>query len=184
MGNKSWVQERRDTIYDSQHMRVYADRVRLQNDVVVDDYSVVSLNDGVLIVATDENGSIIMLQEYKYAVDETMLCVPAGGLEEGEDIIEAGLRELQEETGYVASDGEYVGYVHEYPSKASHKLHIIRVKNAVKSSPTAHEETEQIESIHLLSIDELSLAMRQQKIKLASTLSAVVLAMPEVLISR
>lgn len=46
---------------------------------------------------------IVMIRNFRHAIDQTLLELPAGTLDrEGEDPLDAAHRELEEETGYVA----------------------------------------------------------------------------------
>lgn len=68
---------------------------------------------GVVVVAQDE-GRILVVRQYRYAVGEVLYELPAGKLEPGEDVLEAAKRELLEETGYTAEEWKSLGFI--YPS--------------------------------------------------------------------
>ncbi len=57
----------------------------------------------VAVVAVDGD-EVIFIKEYRPRLRETVLSCPTGGVEGGESFVEAGARELREETGYVAGD--------------------------------------------------------------------------------
>lgn len=57
---------------------------------------------GVCVAAKNEKGEFLVVEQYRYAFSQEVLEFPAGKLEPGEDPLEAGLRELREETGYQA----------------------------------------------------------------------------------
>ena len=48
------------------------------------------------------NGDIVLVKQYRYPVGKITLEVPAGKLDNNEDPLNCALRELEEETGYVA----------------------------------------------------------------------------------
>ena len=53
-------------------------------------------------VAVKENGNLIMVRQYRNALERETIEIPAGGINTGEDMQSAALRELEEETGYKA----------------------------------------------------------------------------------
>ncbi len=59
-----------------------------------------SYTDGAMIFATDEmKEKVVILKEFRVSAGKYMYMFPAGLIEEGEDIKEAGAREFKEETG-------------------------------------------------------------------------------------
>ena len=56
----------------------------------------------VCVLPLTENGEVIFVNQFRYALNKVTLEVPAGKLEKGEDPTEAALRELSEETGIEA----------------------------------------------------------------------------------
>lgn len=57
---------------------------------------------GVGVVALAEDGSVLLVRQYRHAARESLWEIPAGGREEGESVLETARRELREETGYGA----------------------------------------------------------------------------------
>ena len=62
----------------------------------------ISTNDGVGVIVVNENDEILLVRQYRHAMGIYTLEIPAGKMDCGEDIYEAALRELREETGYKA----------------------------------------------------------------------------------
>ena len=153
ISNVHWKRLSRTTLVDTKFLKVYNDHVQMPTGHIIDDYSIVSMPSGVIIVATDQQGRLLTQFEYKYAIDKTILNLPSGSIEGDEPVLDVAARELLEETGYVSDDLELIQTVYEYPSKADHVIHIVRAKNAYKSSTTSHEATESIGPVHLLSAD-------------------------------
>lgn len=149
--NTSWERKTRRVVLDTPYMRVYEDSVCLPGGKIIDDYTVVTMPSGVVIVGTDCDNKLIAHYEYKYAIDKTILNLPSGSVEEDEPILVTAARELLEETGYESNELELIQTLYEYPSKADHLVHIIRAKNAKKVTDAVHEATESISSVCLLS---------------------------------
>jgi ADP-ribose pyrophosphatase len=57
---------------------------------------------GAAVVPLLPNGSVVMIEQYRYAVGTTLWEIPAGRLEEGENPLACAVRELEEEAGYKA----------------------------------------------------------------------------------
>jgi 8-oxo-dGTP pyrophosphatase MutT (NUDIX family) len=178
--HKSWKQINRKTVYNTPHLRVHEDIVQLPNGATLDDYSIVEFNDVIMCVVTDTEGKLVMLQEYRYAVDQTMWNLPAGSIKRGEeDPMVAALRELQEETGYTSNDITHVTTLHDYPTKATHNVDVFRIKNASKTADAQPETSEEGLHVVLVEPDEVKRLVFAGEIKTTSALSALVVAMPE-----
>jgi len=162
-------------------MSVYEDIVRLPSGAMVDDYSVVDLPDGVLVVATDEQDRLILFEEYKYAVDDTVLTFPAGGIDDDETPEAAALRELLEETGYVATEATLLSGNYPYPSKLTHINHIVRVTGAVKQKARQLEASEAIGEVQLIPKDEIADLLKSGRFNTSYMIAALALAFPEYL---
>ena len=58
----------------------------------------------VAVLAMLDNGNLVMERQYRYPLHREFIELPAGKIDEGEDILLCAQRELLEETGYVASE--------------------------------------------------------------------------------
>ena len=74
---------------------------------------------GVAVIAVDKEQNVLMVEQYRKPYDEMVLEVPAGKLEPDENVKLAGLRELQEETGYKANKITYLGKCYPTPGYCS-----------------------------------------------------------------
>lgn len=98
----------------------------------------------VLVLPVLDDGRIVMIRNYRVAVDERLWELPAGKLEPGEQPKAAAERELQEETGYRAGSMTKLGEFYTSPGFADE---LIRVFIAEKLTETqrALETGEDIE---------------------------------------
>ncbi|MGI6703344.1 MAG: NUDIX hydrolase [Clostridia bacterium] len=76
------------------------------------------------ILALKKNGDIVMVRQYRKAVERELLELPAGKLEKGEDPKECAARELEEETGYRASDIRYIMTFYTSPGFSNEVMHL------------------------------------------------------------
>jgi ADP-ribose pyrophosphatase len=65
--------------------------------------------DAVAIAARFEDGQLLLVRQYRHAVGDWLLEIPAGRLDPGESALEAARRELEEETGYRARSWRPLG---------------------------------------------------------------------------
>ena len=79
--------------------KYYKDTVQLPNgSTAVWDFF--GHNGAAAAVAVLDDGRLLMVKQYRNALDRYTLEIPAGGLEPNEPTIDAAARELEEETGY------------------------------------------------------------------------------------
>src|SRR6056297_423448 len=110
-------------IYEGSILNLRKDNVKLYNDH--ETYrEVVEHSGGVAIVPVTEEGKILMVKQYRIAVDEVVLELPAGKLEEDEDVKKCAARELEEETGFRPADIKELFHFYTTPGYSSEKLHL------------------------------------------------------------
>lgn len=78
----------------------------------------------VVVVPLLDNGHVVLERQFRYPVGQVMIELPAGKLDAGEDPLLCGLRELQEETGYTASEWAYAGQMHLAIAYSTEIIHI------------------------------------------------------------
>ena len=118
---RPWQVLKRTTIYDSPWVRLHRDDVRLPDGSMIDGHHVVDFpRPAVCVVPIGDDGRILLIEHYRFITDTTGWEVPAGRLDESEQLEEAAARELREETGFVAERLDYLGFYH--PSNGSTNL--------------------------------------------------------------
>ena len=90
-----------EEIYHGKIFRVLKEVVELPEGKTTT-RDIVKHNGGVSVIAKTEDGKIPLVGQFRKGIERVSLEIPAGKLENGEDIEECGRRELREETGYNA----------------------------------------------------------------------------------
>lgn len=100
--------------FNGRLLRLRTDTVRLPDGKSAQ-REIVEHPGGVGIAALTDDGRILVVRQYRHAFHETVLEIPAGKLEKGEDPLLAAKRELAEETGAAAADWQYLGKLYPTP---------------------------------------------------------------------
>jgi ADP-ribose pyrophosphatase len=104
--------------------------------------------DCIAAVPVDVNGDIWLVKQHRIAVGKFMLEIPAGGIEAGEDAVEAVKRELQEEIGFLPRKITKLSGVYSSPGFCTEFLYIYLATELQPSRLTA-EDTAAIEAIRI-----------------------------------
>jgi len=169
-----WKKIARKTIYKTPFLTLFEDTVELPNGNVVDGYSIVQFPDVIIIVATDIDGMVVTITEYKYGANKLMRSFPAGHMNSKEDPIKAAQRELFEETGYGKGEFKYVGQVREFVTKNLGVGHVVRATNVEKISEQHLDENEELQ-ISLISLKTLHREILDHKWEGAKEVAAITL---------
>ena len=105
-----------EDIFEGKILHLYKDTVSLPNGNEAF-RELVRHHGAVCILALTDDRQVIVERQFRYPVDEVITELPAGKVEPGEtDWLATAKRELQEETGAVATDWQFLGYY--YPAAA------------------------------------------------------------------
>lgn len=108
-------------------------------------FFVIDCADWVNVIALDNAGRIVMVEQYRHGTDSITLEIPGGMVDPGEDALAAGLRELQEESGYRPGPqgrAMVIGMVEPNPAIQSNRCATVLVDGVVpgEAAPDEHEE--------------------------------------------
>ena len=97
----------RELIHKGAVVDIYADTVEFGGHVEKWDF--IHHNGAAAVVAIDNDGKLLLVRQYRNALDRFTLEIPAGKLDSpGEPTLDCAIRELEEETGYKAGNVEYL----------------------------------------------------------------------------
>lgn len=88
----------REERYNGPLFSVHSDKVLLPNGDT-SNREVIEHVDGAAVLPLDEQNNVLVVTQYRYVLGRTLLEIPAGKLDPGEDPATGALRELREETG-------------------------------------------------------------------------------------
>lgn len=152
-----------EQILDAGFFTVLREAVELPGGEVKDYYTAKHPG-AVAVVPVDEDGRVLMVRQFRQAAGDTLLEIPAGKLDPGEDPWMCGRRELEEETGYHCEHLELLTKFYASPGMTDEEIHVFvgTGLKLVAEMPT-HDGGEPIASEWLLS-DEVIPAIEDGRI--------------------
>lgn len=127
---------------------------------------------GAVIIPVTNDGKLVFILQYRFAHDETILELPAGKLEKGEDPKVCATRELKEETGYSSNNIIKLGKIYTTPGFCNEVLYIFLAKDLIEGEHAREEGEEGIE-LRYFTLQEIDDKIKNGEIVDAKTISAV-----------
>ncbi len=110
-------------IYTGMIVNVNVDTVTLPNGFTVD-LEVVRHPGAAAVVPMKDDGTVILIRQFRHAAAGFIYEIPAGKLHPGEDPIACAARELEEEIGYKAGKLELLSSIFTAPGFTDEMIHI------------------------------------------------------------
>jgi ADP-ribose pyrophosphatase len=135
-----------DPFIRSQELVFKGNHIQVRVDQVVDSEGKVSTKEIVLhpgavcVVAFLDNGELVLVRQYRHAAGKELLEICAGGLDPGEDPMDAARRELEEETGYLASEIVERGSFWTTPGFTTEFMYLYEATGLVKTQINPDED--------------------------------------------
>lgn len=127
----------------------------------------------VAVIAITDEGKMIMVEQYRKAMERSLVEIPAGKLEPGEEPLRSAERELEEETGYESAEMKHLISFYTSPGFADELVHLFVATGLTKKeNPAACDEDEFVELIEL-TVEEAQRFIEEGKIADAKTAYAV-----------
>ena len=119
-----WQKLRGEMVLRTPYYGVMRDRLLHPQGHEVDYYVIDHAREAVGVVATNDAGRVLMVQQWRHPVQQLVWSLPAGGMESGESPEQAIHRELREETGYEAARVRPLYRYHPNPGTANQVFHL------------------------------------------------------------
>ncbi|MBB5057866.1 ADP-ribose pyrophosphatase [Granulicella aggregans] len=138
--------------YKGRVINVYKDTVEEANGLIFK-RDVIRHNGSVVVLAIDESANpkdpiIILERQYRHAVGEFLLELPAGRIEPNEPPLAAAKREMIEETGYRAKSWKLLTKYFASPGFLGESMHIYLARD-IRPGEAQPEADEQIEILQM-----------------------------------
>ncbi len=110
-------------IFKTHFYRLRTDKCELPDGRVMPNYYVMEFTDWVNVIPITTDDRVILVEQYRHAIGKVTIEFPGGSVSLKESAELAGIRELQEETGYVPDEIRYVGKHRPNPAIQNNFLH-------------------------------------------------------------
>ncbi|HYT68026.1 MAG TPA: NUDIX hydrolase [Vicinamibacterales bacterium] len=135
-----------EEVFKGKVFSVSRDKVKMRNGRTVS-VEVVRHPKSVVIVPVPEPGKVILIKQYRHAVNAALWELPAGSVDEGESPEDAARRECHEEIGLVPATLVRLSAMYPTPGYCDEEMIFFRVSALEKTDEQAHiDEDEDIEA--------------------------------------
>jgi len=150
-----------EVAYEGHFLKVQRDTVRLP-DGNHSKREYIRHPGAVVVLPLFEDGSVLLERQFRYPLHEVFIEFPAGKIDPGEDPLVCAKRELQEETGYTATDWHFVCTIHNAIAYSDEHLDIF-IARGLKAGESKLDEGEFLETF-TTTVDEMLAWVRAGKV--------------------
>ena len=161
-----------EKIFDGRIISLFHQKVELPNGKT-GTREIVKHPGAVAVIPITNEGKIVLVEQYRKALERSLLEIPAGKLEKGEEPLTTAKRELEEETGYVAAKWEHIQSFYTSPGFADEYIHIYVAKGLQKLEVSADLDEDEFVEIFELTVDECLEELKKGSIHDAKTCFAI-----------
>jgi len=149
---------------------LYKDTVEVNGQIAEWDY--IHHDGAACVVAVTDNVKLLMVRQYRNALDRFTLELPAGKLDSpDEPTIECATRELEEETGYVAGKMEYLLTVNTTVAFCNEKVDVYLATGLSKTAQ--HLDPEEEINVEEWDIEDLKKLIYEGKLTDGKTIAGI-----------
>lgn len=171
MADNNYERLGRELIHKGAIIDYYQDTIRVANGNVVK-WDLIDHKGAAAVVAVKDDGKLLMVRQYRNALDRETLEIPAGGLNSvDEPTKEAAARELEEETGYVAGKLELLLTLRTTVAFCNEKIDVYLATDL--KSGRQHLDEDEFLNVESHDIEELVQMIYDCKIQDGKTVSAI-----------
>jgi len=163
---------KRETIFKGKIIDLHVDQVELPNGKSAS-REIVKHPGAVAVIAFTDDHKMIMVEQYRKPLERSLIEIPAGKLEKGEEPKNTAKRELEEETGYSCDELDHIASFYTSPGFADEIIHLFVAKGLKKiENPLQPDEDEFVHLLEL-SLEEALEYVQSGRIYDAKTMYAV-----------
>lgn len=160
-------------IHQGRVFALHRDRVTLPNGVVTT-LDVIRHPGAAAVVPVTDQGHVVLIRQYRYAVDDRIWEIPAGTLEPGESPLTCAQRELIEEIGMSAIRWRPLGTIMPLPAYSDERIHLFRAEGLAPAEQCL--DPDEILEVHTFPYAETLEMIRTGRIRDAKSIAGLAMA--------
>ncbi|MDY2700162.1 MAG: NUDIX hydrolase [Lachnospiraceae bacterium] len=161
----------RDLIAHGAIIDYYQDTIRVPNGNIAK-WDFIQHKGAAAVVPVDDEGRLIMVKQYRNALERYTLEIPAGGLQTAkEPTLDAAVRELEEETGYKAEHVELLISIYTTVAFCNEKIDIYLATGLTPGKQ--HLDEDEYVQVGAYTVEELTKMIFAGEIQDSKTVAAI-----------
>lgn len=162
---------KRELKYQGSIIPVYADTMELPNGKQVQ-WDYIDHNGAAAVIPVLEDGRILMVRQYRHALERNTLELPAGKKDvKGELGLACAKRELEEETGYCSDSLEWLVNISSWIAFTNEIIEVFVATDLKKTHQNLDED--EFVDVEAFTVEELKQMIFEGKIEDAKTMSGI-----------
>ena len=127
----------------------------------------------VAVLAITDDNKLVMVEQYRKALEKTIIEIPAGKLERGEAPLDCAKRELEEETGYECLEMKKLISFYTSPGFADEIIHLYIATGLRKKENAASPDEDEFLNLLEMTLEDAEKLIEEEKIHDAKTAYAI-----------
>ena len=161
----------RELAYQGTVLKVYKDHMKFSNGNT-EDWDFIHHDGAAAVVPVMDDGKILMVKQYRNALERDTLEIPAGKLDDpDEEGIVCASRELKEETGYSSDDLEWLLTIRTTGAFCNERIEVFVARNLIPGEQ--HLDEDEFVDVKAYKLEELKEMIFEGKIQDSKTMAAI-----------
>ncbi|HCD51348.1 MAG TPA: NUDIX domain-containing protein [Balneolaceae bacterium] len=167
-----WVTTNESVEYTTKIFKVLKRGMKIESEDHYAEFSILEAPDWINIVALTPERDIVLVEQYRYGIEEPTLELPGGVSDPGETPFESSKRELMEETGYSSEEWISLGKVSSNPAMLTNYTHTYLALNCIKTAEQDLDGNERI-NVHVLPLNDFLELVRSGEVSHSLVVAAL-----------
>jgi ADP-ribose pyrophosphatase len=176
MRDLTWKTLSSEYVFKDRWFIARADRCEMPDGKIIEPYYVLEFPNWCNVVVVTEDEQLVMVTQYRHAIQQTLVELPGGVIDAGETPEQAAIRETAEETGYLVDSVELLYTVAPNPATNNNTAWLFLARDARPLAKQKFDEAEDMDVL-LFSKEEAKQLLADNKIQHGVQVGALYAAM-------